>query len=60
VERWQQTGRLPSPIMLWTPDQTGQFLDHAADHVAIADDPHGHRASQAAVASLGRELQLFR
>ncbi len=33
VERWQQTGEVPSPVMIWTPALTGQFLD------SIADDP---------------------
>lgn len=30
VARWQATGERPSPVMVWTPTQTGQFLDHAA------------------------------
>ncbi|ONH25237.1 hypothetical protein BL253_28120 [Pseudofrankia asymbiotica] len=29
VEDWQRTGQRPSPIMVWTPDLTGEFLDHA-------------------------------
>lgn len=29
VERWKQTGVPPSPVMVWTPEQTGRFLDHA-------------------------------
>jgi integrase len=29
VERWKQTGKPPSPVMVWTPQQTGRFLDHA-------------------------------
>ncbi|MDT5026079.1 MAG: hypothetical protein QOE61_2505, partial [Micromonosporaceae bacterium] len=28
VARWKETGERPSPVMVWTPDQTGQFLDH--------------------------------
>jgi integrase len=35
VEQWQQTGVLPGPVMVWTPAQTGAFLDHAHN----ADDP---------------------
>jgi len=31
VRRWQATGQVPSAVMVWTPEQTGQFLDHAAD-----------------------------
>ena len=31
VELWRQTGRRPSPVMVWTPAQTGEFLDSAAD-----------------------------
>ena len=30
VQQWQQTGIRPSPVMVWTPDQTGQFLAHVA------------------------------
>ncbi|WP_202919256.1 hypothetical protein [Saccharothrix deserti] len=29
VEQWQATGVRPSPVMVWTPEQTSQFLDHA-------------------------------
>jgi integrase len=29
VTAWQQTGRRPSPVMVWTPTQAGAFLDHA-------------------------------
>jgi len=29
VARWRQTGRRPSPSMVWTPEQAGAFLDHA-------------------------------
>ena len=29
VASWQVSGELPSPVMVWTPAQTGQFLDHA-------------------------------
>ncbi len=34
VNRWKATGQIPSPVMVWTPAQTGMFLDHAA----AADD----------------------
>jgi integrase len=34
VNRWQATGHIPSPVMVWTPAQTGTFLDHTA----AADD----------------------
>ncbi|NGY59569.1 site-specific integrase [Lentzea sp. NEAU-D13] len=27
VEQWQRTGEKPSPVMVWTPEQTGEFLD---------------------------------
>jgi len=30
VATWQATGEIPSRVMVWTPAQTGQFLDHAA------------------------------
>jgi integrase len=29
VERWQETGVKPSPVMVWTPEQLGRFLDEA-------------------------------
>ena len=29
VAVWQRTGRRPSPVMVWTPEQTGAFLDSA-------------------------------
>ncbi|OLZ59501.1 tyrosine-type recombinase/integrase [Amycolatopsis keratiniphila] len=32
VERWQRTGERPSRVMVWTPEQTGTFLDHAEGH----------------------------
>jgi integrase len=30
VAAWQRTGQRPSPVMVWTPEQTGAFLDSAA------------------------------
>ena len=30
VARWQQTGEVPGSVMVWTPQQTGAFLDHIA------------------------------
>ncbi|GAA3851654.1 tyrosine-type recombinase/integrase [Streptomyces coacervatus] len=32
VARWKLTGEKPSPVMVWTPNQTGEFLDAAVDH----------------------------
>jgi len=32
VARWQETGQVPSPVMVWTPEQLGAFLDAAEDH----------------------------
>lgn len=32
VDRWRETGEKPGPVMVWTPAQTGQFLDFVADH----------------------------
>jgi integrase len=29
VEHWERTGEKPSPVMVWTPEQLGQFLDVA-------------------------------
>jgi integrase len=31
VARWQVTGEVPGSVMVWTPDQTGEFVDHMAD-----------------------------
>ncbi|MGI8333599.1 tyrosine-type recombinase/integrase [Actinomadura scrupuli] len=30
VARWRTTGKVPAPVMVWTPQQTGAFLDYAA------------------------------
>ncbi|MFD1660128.1 tyrosine-type recombinase/integrase [Streptomyces caeni] len=30
VEHWLATGEKPSPVMVWTPEQTGRFLDFIA------------------------------
>ncbi|GAA2617194.1 site-specific integrase [Paractinoplanes durhamensis] len=32
VDRWRETGEKPSPVMVWTPDQAGEFLDYAEAH----------------------------
>ncbi|WP_266865837.1 tyrosine-type recombinase/integrase [Streptomyces sp. NBC_01381] len=32
VARWKITGEKPSPVMVWTPEQTGEFLDAAVEH----------------------------
>ena len=32
VERWRATGEIASPVMVWTAEQTGAFLDRAASH----------------------------
>jgi integrase len=32
VARWKVTGERPSPVMVWTPQQAGAFLDHAQAH----------------------------
>jgi integrase len=31
VRRWQAAGAVPSSVMVWTPEQTGAFLDHVHD-----------------------------
>ncbi|MBK3575934.1 tyrosine-type recombinase/integrase [Streptomyces sp. MBT65] len=31
VARWRETGEKPSPVMVWTPEQTGEFLDAAVE-----------------------------
>lgn len=30
IEQWELTGERPSSVMIWTPEQTGAFLDQAA------------------------------
>ncbi|MFE4870889.1 tyrosine recombinase XerC [Streptomyces sp. NPDC056682] len=32
IARWRDTGEIPSPVMVWTPETTGRFLDAAVDH----------------------------
>lgn len=32
VARWRETGEVPSPVMVWTPEQAGEFLDSAEGH----------------------------
>jgi integrase len=34
VTTWKDTGKIPSPVMVWMPQQIGVFLDHSQD----ADD----------------------
>ncbi|WP_280889898.1 site-specific integrase [Streptomyces sp. LBL] len=31
VEEWKRTSEKPGPVMVWTPEQTGQFLDFVSD-----------------------------
>jgi integrase len=31
VAKWERTGEKPSPVMVWTPQQTGAFLDFVAE-----------------------------
>lgn len=31
VEHWTRTGKRPGPVMVWTPEQTGAFLDFVRD-----------------------------
>jgi integrase len=46
VEAWRQTSKKPSPVMVWTPEQAGHFLDYVAEdrlyalwHTAIFRGP---------------------
>lgn len=32
VHTWKTTGSKPGPVMVWTPAQAGEFLDHAQTH----------------------------
>ncbi|MFE3527290.1 tyrosine-type recombinase/integrase [Streptomyces sp. NPDC059161] len=32
VTRWRATGKKPGKVMVWTPEQTGTFLDAVAEH----------------------------
>ncbi|MFJ6855264.1 tyrosine recombinase XerC [Streptomyces sp. NPDC091271] len=31
IVHWRRTGEKPSPVMVWTPEHTGLFLDHVAE-----------------------------
>lgn len=31
VAKWEQTGEKPSPVIVWTPERTGAFLDFVAE-----------------------------
>lgn len=31
VERWIRTGKVPGPVMVWTPQIAGEFLDHCEE-----------------------------
>ncbi|MFF3733412.1 tyrosine recombinase XerC [Streptomyces sp. NPDC002476] len=31
ILHWERTGEKPSPVMVWTPEHTGLFLDHVAE-----------------------------
>lgn len=31
IANWKETGQKPSPVMVWTPKQTGRFLDYVAE-----------------------------
>ncbi|MFI1993741.1 hypothetical protein [Actinoplanes sp. NPDC020271] len=35
IEHRQATGQRPSPVMVWRPEQAGQFLDYAQKHDAV-------------------------
>ncbi|GAA2512753.1 hypothetical protein GCM10010406_55810 [Streptomyces thermolineatus] len=55
VEQRRRTGVRPHPVMVWTPELTGRFLD------AVADDPHypcGISSPSRAVAQGGRRAVL--
>ncbi len=32
VQRWRETGEIPGPVVVWTPELTGEFLDHIVHH----------------------------
>lgn len=36
IEQWKRTGKKPGPVMVWTPEQTGEFLDAAIDEPLYA------------------------
>jgi integrase len=35
VQQWRKTGKKPHPVMVWTPQQAGAFLDYAETHDVI-------------------------
>ena len=32
VAKWRRTGEVPYPVMVWTAERTGEFLDSAVNH----------------------------
>ncbi|MCT9090565.1 site-specific integrase [Streptomyces sp. ASQP_92] len=38
VRQWRETGLVPGPVMVWTPDQYGEFLDAAEAYDAAHED----------------------
>ena len=32
IDRWKATGKRPGPVMVWTDNLVGEFLDYAAEH----------------------------
>jgi integrase len=35
IAHWRATGQRPSPVMVWMPEQAGQFLDYAQAHDTV-------------------------
>lgn len=35
VSEWRHTGQRPGPVMVWTPQQAGLFLDYVAEHASV-------------------------
>jgi integrase len=35
IEWWRASGERPSPVMVWRPEQAGQFLDYAQRHAPV-------------------------
>ncbi|MFJ2787499.1 MULTISPECIES: hypothetical protein [unclassified Streptomyces] len=57
ILHWKRTGEKPSPVMLWTPEHTGLFLDHVAEDRPLPAVPPD-RVPRTVTRQGGREIGL--
>ncbi|WP_370592666.1 site-specific integrase [Streptomyces sp. NBRC 109706] len=59
IARWRETGEVPSPVMVWTPTQLGQFLDAAEEsRYYIGYRLQGYHALRRGEAAGARRIDL--